>query len=82
MKRTVLSFGAGLLMAAGLALPAAAAEVCVGTQELLYVCVDPVGRTYYSDCVYVGSPPCVPVNVPGPTLYCGGDSSLAPRCDR
>lgn len=81
MRRKFLSIGAGLILAASLAGPAAASSLCAGTQALVFVCVDPTGRTYYSDCVYVGPPPCVPVSVPGPTVTCGGDSIFAPRCD-
>ena len=82
MKRRAFSIGAGFLMAAGLALPASAAEVCAGTQALVFVCVDPVGDTIYTDCVYVGPPPCVTVTVPGPSVSCGGSSPYAPGCSR
>lgn len=65
---------AAALAAAAVSMPtaASAAPVCAGTTGTEYVCVDPLGRTLYSDCVYVGSPPCTPVNVPGPAVSCDG----------
>lgn len=62
------------LAAAAVSLPAAAsaAPVCAGTTGTEYVCVDPVGQPLYSDCVYLGEPPCTPVTVPGPGVSCDG----------
>lgn len=58
---TAAAVGAALLGAA----PASAA--CVGTQNIGVVCSTVnVRGTLYEDCVYVGSPPCTPVSVPGP----------------
>lgn len=76
MRRKAVTFAAGLVMAATVALapPASAADgwTCVGTERLGFVCVDPTGGTLYEDCVYVGAPPCIPVTVPGPIYGCGG----------
>lgn len=70
MRRKAVMFATGLMMAATVALaPAAGAqELCAGTEDLGYVCVDPTGRTLIDDCVYLGPPPCIPVSVPGPTI--------------
>ena len=78
MGRRIFSIGAGLLLTAGLASPAAAAEVevCAGTQGQQYVCVDPTGGTPITDCVYLGPPPCIPVSVPTPSIRCGGDRAI------
>ncbi|MDQ3914041.1 MAG: hypothetical protein M3323_01735 [Actinomycetota bacterium] len=76
MRRRIFSIGAGLLVAATLSSPAAATEVCAGTQEFQYVCVDPTGGTPITQCVYVGPPPCHPVSVPTPSITCGGDRPL------
>ena len=76
MRRKATLFGAGVMAAGSLfvAAPAqAAAPVCAGTQNTIVLCVDPVGRTWYEDCVYLGSSWCVVVTVPGPTIQCGGD---------
>jgi hypothetical protein len=49
--------------------PAASAdESCVGTEETVVVCVEPTGRTLYSDCIYTGGDTCTPVSVPGPDV--------------
>jgi hypothetical protein len=74
MRRRIFSIGVALLLTAGLASPAGAAEteVCAGTQQLWYVCVDPTGGEPIEDCVYVGPPPCIPVSVPTPSKRCGG----------
>ncbi|MDQ3952992.1 MAG: hypothetical protein M3279_08535 [Actinomycetota bacterium] len=57
----------------GLASPAKAAPVCVGTSNTVFVCTDPTGGTLYEDCVYTGGSTCQQVTVPGPTVDCGGD---------
>jgi hypothetical protein len=67
---------AGLIAGATLAVtPAAsAAPLCVGTQSTFVQCVDPTGGRPIQDCIYVGPPPCIPVSVPTPYVYClGGD---------
>jgi hypothetical protein len=56
----------------GLAAPASATTVCAGTQQTAGVCVDVTKGTFYEDCVYVGSPPCIPVSVPGVVVQCWG----------
>lgn len=79
MRRKATLFGAGVMAAGSLfvAAPAqAAVPVCAGTQRTIILCVDPVGRTLYEDCIYTGSPPCTPVSVPGPTIQCGGDIGM------
>ena len=63
------------MMAASIATAAPAAAsplVCAGTQDTAFVCVDPQGKLLADDCVYVGPPPCIPVVVWGPQVYCGG----------
>ena len=76
MRRRATMLVTGLATAALMAFaPAASAAdgwTCVGTQRLGYVCVDPTGGTLYSDCIFVGPPPCIPVSVPGPIYGCGG----------
>lgn len=47
---------------------ASADEACVGTEETVLVCAEPLGRTLFSDCVYVGGDTCMPVSVPGPDV--------------
>jgi hypothetical protein len=49
---------------------ASATPTCVGTQNQGVICND--RRVVYSDCVYVGSPPCTPVSVSGPVCIYGG----------
>ena len=79
MRRRAVTFAAGLVMAATVALapPASAADgwTCVGTERLGYVCVDPTGGTLYEDCVYLVLPQCMHVSVPGPIFGCGGPIS-------
>lgn len=71
MRKILVILG---LVAASVTIGAPAAHAaCVGTDRTVVVCVDPTGQTLYSDCVHVVIPPCIPVNVPGPTIYCGGD---------
>ena len=75
MRRRTTLFGAGLMVAGSmfLAAPAQAGPlVCAGTASTAVICVDPTGGTLYSDCVYLGPPPCTNVTVPGPVTYCGG----------
>lgn len=61
----------GAVAALASASPASAAT-CVGTQQTAGVCVSVTKTTLYSDCVYLGSPPCIPVSVPGYDVDCGG----------
>lgn len=82
MRRTTL-LAAGLATAAILApATASASPACFGTTGTEVVCVDPLGQTVYSDCVYLGSGPCRPVHVPGPTASCEGvfDCDLIAFC--
>ena len=82
MRRRTILFGASLLIAGSMAVvpPASAQTICAGTQSTIFVCTDPLGGTVITDCVYLGPPPCTPVTVPGPTLYCGGDLITAVQC--
>ena len=73
MKKLLLT--AALACAASLGQAAPAEAACYGTANTVVLCatVSPLGGTYYEDCVYVGSPPCTPVSVPGPRVTgCGG----------
>jgi hypothetical protein len=79
-RRKGLVLGAGLALAAAVAAPAVAQEVCAGTERTAYVCSDPTGATLIDDCVYTGGSGCTQVTVPGPTLSCGGDLITAIRC--
>jgi hypothetical protein len=62
----------GVIASLSLAAPANAAPLCVGTQQTAGVCAWLEKTTVYQDCVYVGPPPCIPVNVPGYDLECAG----------
>lgn len=63
----------GVAASIGIAGPAAAAPVCVGTAQTAGVCAEVSrGAPTYEDCVYVVTPPCIPVSVPGWDLECGG----------
>lgn len=83
MRKRATLFGAGLMLA-GSVMAAAPAQaqttVCAGTASTVFVCTDPTGGTAYTDCVYVGPPPCTTVTVPGPTLSCGGALIPYVRC--
>ena len=74
MRRKAMFWGMCLVTGAtlGLAAPASAAPLCVGTSSTVVQCVDPTGWRYVDDCVYLGSPPCTPVVVDGPYVYCLG----------
>lgn len=67
---------AAMIVGGNLAVMAPAHATCVGTQNTAGVCVE--NRTIYSDCVYVVSDTCVPVNVTGPrVVHCWlGDPSI------
>lgn len=71
MRRT-LSFAVAFAATAVAPTAAYAQPACVGTSGTEVVCVDPLGRTYYSDCVYLGSSTCTPVAVNGPAVTCEG----------
>lgn len=76
MKRGSMLWAGCLIAGATLAgaPPASANPVCVGTQSTVVQCVDPTGGEPIEDCIYVGPPPCIPVSVPTPHVYCiGGD---------
>jgi len=63
---------------------AATGPVCVGDTAVESVCVtidptalpgvDPTGGPGFHDCVFVGLPPCVPVDVPTPSVTFGSGS--------
>ena len=73
MRRKVLVLGSGMMLATGMATPAAAAPLCAGTENTVVFCVDPTGGAPIVDCIYVGPPPCIPVSIPTPSFGCGGD---------
>lgn len=61
------------------------ATVCVTVDPSGLPTVDPTGGAGIHDCVYVGPPPCMPVNLPTPSVtpgsgsyvvlvQCGGDA--------
>lgn len=66
-----LALVAGVVAAIGSASPASAAA-CVGTQNTAGICVGLTREGVYSDCVYVGPPPCIPVYVYGYGVDCWG----------
>ena len=71
MRRKWTLLGAGLAVAGStfaVAPPALAA--CVGSTNTVILCVDPTGGTLYEDCVVILEPPCKPVVVPGPVVWC------------
>lgn len=74
MKRKAHLVAAAVMAAASVATaaPASAAPLCVGTQSTVVQCVDPTGAKWVDDCVYLGAPPCTPVVVYGPYVYCIG----------
>lgn len=51
--------------------PASAQALCFGPSTLYY-CVDPTGGEPIEECIYAGPPPCHPVSVPTPRIWCGG----------
>jgi hypothetical protein len=71
MRPTTL-LAAALGTTAALMQNASATPVCAGTTEIQMACVDPLSHTFYSDCVFVGPPPCTPVDVPGAVAWCAG----------
>ena len=74
MTRSARLWAGCLIAAASLAVaPVASANpLCVGTQSTVVQCVDPTGGQPIEDCIYVGPPPCIPVSVPTPYVYCTG----------
>ena len=81
---------AAALAAAALSTGSAAdAATCVGTAQTAVVCVtvnygalpkvDPNGNNY-SDCVYVGAPPCRPVSVDYPSVTPGSGQLITYSC--
>ena len=69
MKRVRLLVVAAIAVGSMVVAPAASAdESCVGTEETVVLCVEPTGRTLYSDCIYTGGDTCMPVSVPGPDV--------------
>ncbi|MDQ4124722.1 MAG: hypothetical protein M3134_03860 [Actinomycetota bacterium] len=73
MRRKAALFSAGLVAAATMAVtpPAAAQTLCFGP-SFSYVCVNPTGGAPIEECIYAGPPPCHPVSVPTPLIWCGG----------
>ncbi|HEX2195615.1 MAG TPA: hypothetical protein VHJ76_01710, partial [Actinomycetota bacterium] len=59
LSKLGLIVGAAFVLA--FASPAAATPICAGTQQTTGACVEVTKTTLYSDCVYVGPPPCIPV---------------------
>ena len=76
MRRKTTLLGIGLAVTAVLSIgsPASAQTLCFGPSTA-YVCVDPTGGTPINQCIYAGPPPCHPVSVPRPLVWCGGDLS-------
>ena len=74
MRRKTVLFGAALAVTAafGIASPASAQTLCFGPSTS-YVCVNPTGGTPINECIYAGPPPCIPVSVPTPSAWCGGN---------
>ncbi len=74
MTRKAKLWAGCLIAGATLAvMPSASAQtVCVGTTATIYQCVDPTGGEPIEDCVYIVIPPCHPVSVPTPYVYCTG----------
>ncbi len=70
MRRKAAAAVVGLVAALSMAAPAAAQPLCAGEQSIFYVCVDPTGSSH-TLCVYAGPPPCHPVTIPIPTVWCG-----------
>ena len=62
----------GVVASLGVAAPASANPVCVGTQSTVGICVEVTPSTLISDCVYAGPPPCTQVDVPGVSIDCWG----------
>ena len=73
MRRRSALVVAGLAVGATMAMapPAAAQTLCFGPSSM-YVCVDPTGGDPIDECIYAGPPPCHPVSVPTPRIWCGG----------
>lgn len=72
MTRKAMLWVGCLIAGASLAVvPSASAQtVCVGTTGTIYQCVDPTGGPPIQDCIYIVIPPCHPVSVPTPYVYC------------
>ena len=80
MRRRWALLGAGLMVAGStLAVASPAHAACLGTTNTIIVCVDPTGGTLYEDCAVIVEPPCQPVVVPGPVVWCEG--AMGPNCD-
>ncbi len=77
MRRRAAAAVVGLVAAISLMGPAAAQPLCAGDDELFFVCVDPTGSSI-TRCIYAGPPPCHPVTVPVPTVWCGGNLIMCP----
>ncbi len=80
MTRKAMLWAGCFIAGASLAVtPSASAQpLCVGTQATVVQCVDPTGGEPIEDCIYLVIPPCHPVSVPTPYVYClGGDIGQA-----
>lgn len=72
LKRNLLGIGLAVTAAFGIASPASAQTLCFGPSTT-YVCTNPTGGTPINECIYAGPPPCYPVSVPTPVIWCGGN---------
>jgi hypothetical protein len=71
MRNRASVLAVGMIAAATMVVTApAASAACVGSENTVIMCVDPTGGTLYEDCIYAGDPPCTPVHVPGPLVWC------------
>ena len=76
---------AAVALAGAFSTAAPASAACYGTQNVGVVCSTVnVKGTLYEDCVYVGSPPCTPVEIHGRPQGCisggGPNWELATWC--
>ena len=73
-KGTLLVLGLAASATVAMAQPAAAQPLCFGPSRT-YVCIDPTGGDPIQECIFAGPPPCHPVSVPTPVIWCGGNLS-------
>lgn len=72
MRLRAAAAAVGAVAAIAMAGPAGAQPLCAGEDTLFYVCTDPTGSGH-TVCIYAGPPPCTPVTIPIPTVWCGGN---------
>ena len=72
MRLRAAAAAVGIVATIAMAGPAAAQPICAGEADVFFVCVDPSGSSR-TVCVYAGPPPCIPVTIPIPTAWCGGN---------